>query len=121
MEVIIIIIELNLLFVLLLLTAFFRYLVFGAFEPRSFAMIFLLPVTALVLFLISKKFADKERSFQPSTSDKNDLVVELYLCKRYTKGVQNTRFCILRIKRYVHESNLGKFIFEKWFGSKVYC
>lgn len=58
-------IELNLLFVLLLLTALFRYLVFGAFEPLSFAVIFLFPVTALAIFIISKKFAAKERSYQP--------------------------------------------------------
>jgi hypothetical protein len=59
-------IELSLLFVLLLLTALARYIVFGAFEPLMFAMIFLFPVAALVIFSISKKFADKERSYQPN-------------------------------------------------------
>ncbi len=58
-------IELNLLFVLLLLTALARYLVFDAFEPLMFAMIFLLPITSLVIFLVSKRFAEKERSYQP--------------------------------------------------------
>lgn len=58
-------IELILLFVSLLLTALVRYLVFGAFEPLSFAMIFLFPVAVLVIFIISKRFADKERSYQP--------------------------------------------------------
>lgn len=58
-------IELILLFVLLLLTALVRYLVFGAFEPLSFAMLFLFPVAVLVIFIISKRFADKERSYQP--------------------------------------------------------
>jgi len=58
-------IELILLFVLLLLTALARYIVFDAFEPLMFAMIFLLPVAAFVIFSISKKFADKERSYQP--------------------------------------------------------
>ena len=36
-------IELNLLFVLFLLTGLARYIVFDAFEPLMFAMIFLLP------------------------------------------------------------------------------
>ncbi|WP_226666293.1 hypothetical protein [Metabacillus litoralis] len=58
-------IELLLLFVLLLFTALARYLVFDAFEPLSFAMIFLFPTAALVIFLISKKMADKERSYFP--------------------------------------------------------
>jgi hypothetical protein len=58
-------IELNLLFVLFLLTALARYIVFDAFEPLMFAMIFLLPVASLVIFMISKRLADKERSYQP--------------------------------------------------------
>lgn len=58
-------IELNLLFVLLLLTVLARYIVFGAFEPLTFAIIFLFPVAALAIFIISKRFADKERSYQP--------------------------------------------------------
>lgn len=62
-------IELMLLFVLLLLTALARYIVFDAFEPLMFAMIFLLPVASLVIFLISKRLADNERSFQPKDID----------------------------------------------------
>ncbi|WP_428911626.1 hypothetical protein [Niallia sp. Krafla_26] len=58
-------IESILLFVLLLLTALARYLVYGAFEPVMFSMIFLFPVAALVIFLISKKLADKERAYKP--------------------------------------------------------
>ncbi|KKI92075.1 hypothetical protein WQ54_11595 [Bacillus sp. SA1-12] len=58
-------IELILLFVLLLLTALARYLVFGVFEPLSFAMIFLFPVAAFAIFIISKRFANKELSYQP--------------------------------------------------------
>ncbi|KEF35846.1 hypothetical protein M670_04990 [Schinkia azotoformans MEV2011] len=58
-------IELNLLFVLLLLTALARYIVFDAFEPLMFAMIFLLPITSLVIFMLSKRLAEKERSYQP--------------------------------------------------------
>lgn len=58
-------VELNLLFVLLLLTAFVRYLVFGAFEPLLFASTFLYPVAALAIFIISKRLANKERFYQP--------------------------------------------------------
>ncbi len=58
-------IKLLLLFVLLLLTALARFLVFDAFEPLMFAMIFLFPVASLVIFIISKKFANKERNYQP--------------------------------------------------------
>lgn len=61
--------ELLFLFVLLLFTALARYLVYGAFEPLSFAMIFLLPIAAVVMFLISKKLADKERSYFPKDID----------------------------------------------------
>ena len=57
--------ELTVLFVLFLLTALARYIVFGAFDAPMFAIIFLLPVAALAIFMISKKFADKERSYQP--------------------------------------------------------
>ncbi|WP_453996268.1 hypothetical protein [Bacillus nitroreducens] len=58
-------IELLLLFVLLLLTALARYLVYDAFEPLMFSLIFILPILSLVIYYISKKLADKERSFQP--------------------------------------------------------
>lgn len=58
-------IVLNLLFVLLLLTALARYIVFDAFDPLMFAMIFLLPVGSVVIFLISKRLAAKEGSYQP--------------------------------------------------------
>ncbi|MDQ0229110.1 hypothetical protein [Metabacillus malikii] len=58
-------IELILLFALLLLTQLARYLVYGAFEPLTFASLFLLPASSYVLYLVSKKFADKERAYQP--------------------------------------------------------
>lgn len=38
---------------------------FGAFELLSFALIFLLPVAALAIFMISKILSEKERSYQP--------------------------------------------------------
>ena len=58
-------IQLNLLFVLLLLTALARYLVFDAFEPKMFAMIFLLPVASFAFFVISKRLAEKEKAYRP--------------------------------------------------------
>lgn len=58
-------IELILLFILLLLTALARYIVFDAFEPLMFVLIFLLPVGSLAIYLISKRFAEKERAYQP--------------------------------------------------------
>jgi len=58
-------IELLMLFILFLLTALARYIVFDAFEPLMFATIFLLPVAALGIFIISKRLAYKELSYQP--------------------------------------------------------
>ncbi|MEL4029984.1 hypothetical protein NST89_15750 [Caldifermentibacillus hisashii] len=58
-------IVLNLLFVLLLLTTLARYIVFDAFDPLMFEMIFLLPIVSVVIFLISKRLAAKESSYQP--------------------------------------------------------
>jgi hypothetical protein len=57
-------IEMLLLFVLMLLTVLARWLVYGAFEPLQFALIFLLPA-ALAVYIISRKLAEKERSYQP--------------------------------------------------------
>ncbi|GAM16706.1 hypothetical protein [Mesobacillus selenatarsenatis] len=59
-------IELLVFFVLLLLTVLARYIVFGAFEPLMFAVIMLLPVGSLAIYLISKRFAEKERAYQPN-------------------------------------------------------
>jgi hypothetical protein len=58
-------IEMLLLFVLMLLTVLARWLVYGAFEPLQFALIFLLPAAALAVYIISRKLAEKERSYQP--------------------------------------------------------
>ncbi|WP_456275159.1 hypothetical protein [Bacillus sp. AK128] len=58
-------IELNLLFILLLLTTLARYLVFGVFELHIFATIFLFPVGALVIYIISKRMSRKELFYQP--------------------------------------------------------
>ncbi|MFT9597189.1 hypothetical protein [Mesobacillus sp.] len=58
-------IELLFLFVLLLLTTLARYIIFEAFEPLMFTMILLLPVGSLSIYLLSKRFAEKERAYQP--------------------------------------------------------
>ena len=58
-------IQLNLIFVLLLLTTFARYVIFGEFEPLMFAMIFALPIASVVIFIMSKKFAKKELGYHP--------------------------------------------------------
>ena len=60
---------LNLFFVVLLLTALARYIVFDAFDPLMFAIIFLLPVVSVVISLISQRLAAKERSYQPKNID----------------------------------------------------
>ncbi|MFC4403762.1 hypothetical protein [Gracilibacillus xinjiangensis] len=58
-------IHLNLLFILLLITLLARYIVNEAFEPEIFAMTFLFPVAALVLYVIGKRFEVRERNYQP--------------------------------------------------------
>lgn len=58
-------IQLNLIFVLLLLTTFARYVIFGEFELLMFAMIFALPIASVVIFIMSKKFAKKELGYHP--------------------------------------------------------
>lgn len=92
-------IELILLFVLLLLTALARYIVFDAFEPIMFAMIFLLPLGSLAIFIISKRLADKERSFQPKDIDKwsfYNIQKSLMIKKPIFKGNDKTGY----VKRY---------------------
>lgn len=58
-------IYLGLIFILLQLTLLARYIVFDAFEPVIYGMTFLFPAAGFIVFLVSKKFADKERSYQP--------------------------------------------------------
>lgn len=92
-------IELNLLFVLLLLTALARYIVFDAFEPLMFAMIFLLPVASLVIFMISKRLANKERSYQPKNIEKwsfYNIQKSLMIQKPLFKGKEERGY----VKRY---------------------
>ena len=62
-------IQLNLIFILLLLTTFARYVVFDEFEPLMFAMIFTLPIASVVILIMSKKFAKKEQDYYPKNID----------------------------------------------------
>ncbi|MEK3856351.1 hypothetical protein [Cytobacillus sp. FSL H8-0458] len=62
-------IQLNIIFVLFILTLLARYLVFDAFEPAMFAAAFLFPAASVVIFFISKRFADRERAYQPKSND----------------------------------------------------
>lgn len=64
-----IMIQLNIIFVLFLLTLLARYLVFDAFEPAMFAAAFLFPAASIVIFFISKRLADRERAYQPKSKD----------------------------------------------------
>lgn len=92
-------IELNLLFVLLLLTVLARYIVFDAFEPLMLAMTFLLPVASIAIFVISKRLADKERSYQPKDIDEwsfYNLQKSIMIQKPLFKGNEQRGY----VKRY---------------------
>ncbi len=92
-------IELLLLFVLLLLTSLARYIVFEAFEPLMFAMIFLLPVASLAIFIISKRLANKEHSFQPKDIEEwsfYNIQKSLMIKKPLFKGQEKRGY----VKRY---------------------
>ncbi|NEU32394.1 hypothetical protein GN156_16720 [bacterium LRH843] len=110
-------IELSLLFVLFLLTALARYLVFDAFEPLMFAMIFLLPVASLVIFLISKRLAERERSFQPKDIEVwsfYNIQKSLMIKKPLFKGKEQRGY----VKRYFSHKwqyALGDIISFNWY------
>lgn len=52
-------------FFLLQLTLLARYLVYGAFEPLTYVSTFLLPISGVVIHVISKKTVHKELNYQP--------------------------------------------------------
>ncbi|MBY6053172.1 MAG: hypothetical protein ACQEXE_17605 [Bacillota bacterium] len=62
-------IQLNIIFVLFILTLLARYWVFDAFEPAIFAAAFLFPAASIMIFFISKRLADRERAYQPKSKD----------------------------------------------------
>lgn len=62
-------IKLNAMFVLLLLTAWARYLVYGAFELKMFLLVFLLPIFSIVIYYFGKRIAKKEYTFTPRNRD----------------------------------------------------
>ena len=58
-------IYLLLFFVFMQLTVLARYIVYGAFEPMTYASTYLLIVAAFCIFMFSKRAAKKEAQFQP--------------------------------------------------------
>ncbi|MBT2642862.1 hypothetical protein J7I80_11545 [Bacillus sp. ISL-41] len=110
-------IELILLFVLLLLTAIARYIVFGAFEPLMFAIILLLPVGSLAIYKISKRFAEKERAYQPKNIEGwsfYNIQKSLSIQKPLFKGQVQRGY----VKRYFQQK--WKYIFGDLFGFNWY-
>ncbi|MBT2692710.1 hypothetical protein [Bacillus sp. ISL-55] len=110
-------IELLFLFVLLLLTTLARYIVFDAFEPLMFAMILLLPAGSLAIYIISKRFAEKERAYQPKNIDDwsfYNIQKSLPIQKPLFKGDFERGY----IKRYFEQK--WKYIFGDLFGFNWY-
>ena len=107
-------IQLNLLFVLLLFATLARYIIFDAFEPAMFAMIFLLPAASVFVYILSKNFAEKERCYEPkdiaqwSFSNKQTSLLNK---KPLFKGQQRRGY----VKRYF--ANKGQYVFADIFGS----
>ena len=110
-------IELLLLFVLLLLTTLARYIVFDAFEPLMFAMILLLPAGSLAIYMLSKRFAEKERAYQPKSIEGwsfYNIQKSLPIQKPLFKGTNRRGY----IKRYFQQK--WKYIFGDLFGFNWY-
>lgn len=110
-------IKLNLLFILLLLATLARYIVFDAFEPLMFAMTFLFPISAIGVYIMSKKFAQKERSYQPKditqwsfTHRQTSLLIE----KPLFKGRERRGY----VKRYFTKK--GQYVLADIFGTSWY-
>lgn len=111
------VIELLFLFVLLLLTTLARYIVFDAFEPLMFAVILLLPVGSLAIYLLSKRFAEKERAYQPKNIEGwsfYNIQKSLPIQKPLFKGKVQRGY----IKRYFPQN--WKYIFGDLFGFNWY-
>ena len=110
-------IQLNLIFILLLLATLARYIIFDAFEPAMFAMIFLLPVAAIVVYIMSKKFAEKERCYQPKNIEEwsfSNRQISLLNEKPLFKGEERRGY----VKRYFTKK--GQYVFADIFGSSWY-
>ena len=110
-------IQLNLIFILLLFAALARYIIFHAFEPAMFAMIFLLPVAAIVVYIMSKKFAEKERCYQPKNIAEwsfSNRQTSLLKEKPLFKGEKHRGY----VKRYFTKK--GQYVFADIFGSSWY-
>lgn len=111
-------IELILFFVLILFALLARFIVYGEFELLSLAAASLMPAASLVIFIISKKFANKEQAYQPE----NDLTEwsfyqlqkSLMIAKPLFKGSEQRGF----IRRYFSEK--WKYAFADLFGFDWY-
>ena len=57
------------LFFLVQMAILARYIVYGKFEPISYASTYLLLIAAVVLYILSKKFAKKELEYRPNNID----------------------------------------------------
>lgn len=110
-------IQLNLIFILLLFATLARYLVFDAFDPVMFALIFSFPIASIGIYIMSKKFAEKERSYQPkdipewSFSNKQTSLLNE---KPLFKGEERRGY----VKRYF--TKRGRYVFADIFGSSWY-
>lgn len=65
-----------LLFVLTQLALAARYVVYGAFEPLTYAATFLLLVAALIVYVLSKRMAQKELAYTPPPTDSWSFLVK---------------------------------------------
>ena len=110
-------IELIVLFILALIALLARYVVYGEFELLSLAVVCLMPLTALVIFIISKKFANKERAYQPDDLTEwsfYQLQKSLMIEKPLFKGNEQRG----SVKRYFPEK--WKYILADIFGTDSY-
>ncbi len=105
------------LFVLLILTAIARFIVYGTFETSVLAMIFLIPVFVLIMWTMAKQLAKKERAYEPSQiNDWSFLHTQnvFRIEKPLFKGLENKGY----IKRYFQ--NNSQYVLSEIFGSQWY-
>ncbi|MCS0670340.1 hypothetical protein [Cytobacillus firmus] len=116
-------IQLNMIFVMFLLTLLARYMIFGAFEPAMFAAAFLFPAASIVIFFISKRHADRERAYQPKTNEGwsfYNIQKSLMLEKPFFKG-QDLRGYVKRYFPQIWQYALGDIFGSNWYLSFEIC
>ncbi len=110
-------IQLNMIFVLLVLATLARYIIFDAFDPIMFALIFSFPIAALGIYILSKDFAHKERSYTPENITEwsfSNRQTSLLIKKPLFKGNEKSGY----VKRYF--AKRGQYAFADIFGSSWY-